>query len=127
MSSESDEYTTQGDRNLKNYKELVKKEYVKGAWSQEEDAALLFYVQKYGTKNWSLIASHISQRIGKQCRSRYYNHLDPNVNQSWWEEHEDRKIIEMQSQIGNKWAVIAHSLHGRTPNGVKNHCKDIIN
>lgn len=36
-------------------------------------------VAKYGSKRWSLIASRIAGRIGKQCRERWLNHLDPDV------------------------------------------------
>jgi myb proto-oncogene protein len=44
---------------------------IKGPWTQEEDDLLVLMVQKYGPRHWSLIASALPGRIGKQCRERY--------------------------------------------------------
>jgi hypothetical protein len=37
-------------------------------------------VAMYGAKKWSLIAQKLPGRIGKQCRERWHNHLNPNIN-----------------------------------------------
>lgn len=52
---------------------------VKGPWSPEEDAVLSQLVQRFGPRNWSLIARGISGRSGKSCRLRWCNQLDPAV------------------------------------------------
>ena len=39
---------------------------VKGPWSTHEDEQLSVLVQQYGPKRWSLIASKLPGRIGKQ-------------------------------------------------------------
>ena len=44
---------------------------------------------KNGPKKWSEIAKYLPGRIGKQCRERWYNHLDPNINKKGWTEEED--------------------------------------
>ena len=44
---------------------------VKGPWTEEEDGKVVELVSKYGAKRWSLIASHLQGRIGKQCRERW--------------------------------------------------------
>ena len=37
-------------------------------------------VEKVGNlTNWSEIASHLSDRSGKQCRERWHNHLDTGI------------------------------------------------
>ncbi|GMI87202.1 hypothetical protein HRI_002389500 [Hibiscus trionum] len=50
---------------------------VKGPWSPEEDAVLSWLVEKFGARNWSLIARGILGQTGKSCRLRWCNQLDP--------------------------------------------------
>lgn len=95
--------------------------FVKGNWTPEEDAKLMQLVAENGPKRWSYIANQLAGRIGKQCRERYYNHLDPSLKKEWWRAEEDRLIIEQHRKIGNQWSQMAKLLPGRTANGIKNH------
>lgn len=52
---------------------------VKGPWSPEEDLLLSGLVNKFGARNWGLIAKGIPGRSGKSCRLRWCNQLDPCV------------------------------------------------
>lgn len=52
---------------------------VKGPWSPEEDVMLSRLVDKFGARNWSLIARGVPGRSGKSCRLRWCNQLDPYV------------------------------------------------
>lgn len=52
-------------------------------------------------------------RISKQCRERYINHLDPDLNKGAWTEEEDKILLELQPTNWNKWALIARSLPGK--------------
>lgn len=70
-------------------------------------------VHRYGPKKWTLIAKHLNGRIGKQCRERWHNHLDPGINKSPWTEEEDRLLAHAHDQFGNQWAKIAKLLPGR--------------
>lgn len=43
---------------------------VKRAWTVEEDDSLLQLVREHGPRRWSVIASQLPDRVGKQCRER---------------------------------------------------------
>jgi hypothetical protein len=93
---------------------------VKGSWTPEEDAIIIEWVRQNGPKNWSELAKLLPGRIGKQCRERWFYHLDPDVSQADWTPTEDAFIIRLHAQLGNKWETIASMLPGRTGNKVKN-------
>lgn len=54
-------------------------------WSEEEDAVLKFLKEEVKIAKWSHIARKMAEehsmfgRNGKQCRERYYNHLDSSI------------------------------------------------
>ena len=93
----------------------------KGPWTEQEDKKLINLVEKYGAEKWSFISSHFPERIGKQCRERWFNHLCPTVNKTAWSKEEEWILFILHNKIGNKWSQLCKYLPGRTDNTIKNH------
>ncbi|CAA2997911.1 myb-related 3R-1-like [Olea europaea subsp. europaea] len=106
---------------LHRWQKVLNPELVKGPWSKEEDEMLSHCVNKYGPKKWSTISKYLPGRIGKQCRERWHNHLNPTINKGAWTHEEELALVHAHQIYGNKWAELTKFLPGRTDNAIKNH------
>ncbi|KAF8080084.1 hypothetical protein N665_0976s0009 [Sinapis alba] len=106
---------------LHRWQKVLNPELVKGPWSKEEDNTIIALVEKYGPTKWSTISQELPGRIGKQCRERWHNHLNPGINKNAWTQEEELTLIRAHQMYGNKWAELTKFLPGRSDNSIKNH------
>ncbi|KAH1111963.1 hypothetical protein GYH30_010358 [Glycine max] len=96
------------------FKVRKKSNIVKGKWTIDDGFTISNSIQPH-------IAKILPGRIGKQRRERWHNHLRPDIKKDTWTDEEDKVLIEVHDEVGNKWAEIATRLPGRTENSIKNH------
>lgn len=63
---------------LHRWQKVLRPGLTKGPWVREEYEIIIKCIQT-GIIKWSLIAQEIPGRMGKQCRERRFNHLDPSI------------------------------------------------
>jgi len=97
----------------------------KRLWTTAEDQQLVAVVGKYGASRWSLIATHVPGRAGKQCRERWFNHLCPEVKKGDWSAEEDETLLRAVAELGSQWSIIVKRMPGRTDNAIKNRYNTI--
>ena len=72
--------------------------------------------------SWPEIAHQLPGRNSDQIRSRFINAINPQrLKNVAWTVEETRILHQAQSELGNKWSVIASLLPGRSENDIKNH------
>ena len=71
---------------------------VKGAFTEDEDEIIVRAMKEGRQLTWMQIAARIPGRIGKQCRERWTNHLDPSLKKGGWTPEEDSIMAEAQTR-----------------------------
>ncbi|PKI48417.1 hypothetical protein CRG98_031192 [Punica granatum] len=99
----------------------------RGVWSSKEDEILTNYVNLHGEGKWRTVALNAGlNRCAKSCRLRWLNYLKPGIKRGNISEDEEELIIRLHCLLGNRWALIAGRLPGRTDNEIKNYWNTIL-
>ncbi|XP_074326724.1 transcription factor MYB20-like [Apium graveolens] len=95
----------------------------KGPWNADEDQKLRDFIQTNSTKFcWRAVPQRAGLvRCGKSCRLRWANYLRPGLKNDFLSKQDEKLVIHLHSQFGNKWSKIASHLPGRTDNYIKNY------
>ena len=110
------EYVTAQDvLGLKNKLKSTRKQ----KFSAEEDEKLRSLVAQYGF-DWKMISAVMKNRSPRQCRDRWKNYVNPDVNSAPWTTEEDALLVEKFKEYGRQWAIIARYFKQRTDVHIKN-------
>ncbi|XP_019104346.2 transcription repressor MYB5 isoform X2 [Beta vulgaris subsp. vulgaris] len=99
----------------------------KGPWTAEEDELLRSYILTHQNQNgkvggWRTVPQRAGLlRCGKSCRLRWMNYLRPNLRRGLFSSDEEDLILRLHRLLGNRWALIAGRIPGRTDNEIKNY------
>mmetsp|Transcript_10128 Transcript_10128/g.21226 ORF Transcript_10128/g.21226 Transcript_10128/m.21226 type:complete len:165 (+) Transcript_10128:125-619(+) len=93
-------------------------------FTPDEDRLLRERVWVHGAFNWVEHSKFFENRTPGQLRARWAHNLRFESSVVPFSQEEDRIILHLQSQLGNRWAHIAGQLESRSDNAVKNrfHC-----
>jgi hypothetical protein len=89
-------------------------------FTPEEDFRLYRLVMDHGPNNWRLIARYMPERNSRQCRERWLNYLNPELNVQPWTPAEDALLQAKYREIGPRWMLLVPFFPRRTDGMIKN-------
>jgi len=92
--------------------------FKKGKWTKEEDDNLLNLHDQFG-KSWSFISKIMKNRSSIQIRSRFNNHLNPEIIKKKFTKEEDLMIEKLYEKYANQWSKYNKFLPNRSLKNIK--------
>ena len=89
-------------------------------FSHEEDQKIIEYVKLFGLYNWNKISLFFKNRTSKSLKERYYNFINPKINNFAWTLEEDQLLIKKSIEFGKKWKLLSSFFNNRTEKQIKN-------
>jgi hypothetical protein len=89
-------------------------------FTPEEDFKLRQLVGEHGPNAWRAIAKLMPDRNSRQCRERWLNYLNPNLNTEPWTAAEDCLLEQTYAALGPRWVYITQFFPSRTDAMLKN-------
>lgn len=96
-----------------------------GVWKNTEDEILKAAVMKYGKNQWARISSLLVRKSAKQCKTRWYEWLDPSIKKTEWSREEEEKLLHLAKIMPNQWRTIA-PIVGRTASQCLEHYEKLL-
>ncbi|KAF8034717.1 hypothetical protein BT93_C0893 [Corymbia citriodora subsp. variegata] len=87
----------------------------KGPWTAEEDQKLINFILTHGQCCWRAVP----KLAELQAQVDELSQAGP--EKGLLSEQEEKLVIDLHAQLGNRWSKIASHLPGRTDNEIKNH------
>ena len=76
-------------------------------WSDAEDNQLQLLVELFGCDSWEKIAKIMNQRSEWEISNRYNTYIIPLRNYEPFSRKDDKKLVQLQFELGNNWDEIA--------------------
>jgi hypothetical protein len=91
-------------------------------FTAEENQKLLELVGRYGSSDWLAVAREMQTLSPRQCRQRWNDHVNANLQTCVWTTEEDDLLESKLAELGPHWKAIASFFPDRPKKSVKNHC-----
>lgn len=77
------------------------------------------------TVDWKHIASVLSGRTAKICRSHWSEALDPTIKKGSWSPDEARLLVQLHAEFDGKWVELSKRISGRPQTQCRNYWKTL--
>lgn len=91
----------------------------KNTFSDAMDRKLKNLVEIYGTNNWNMISRNFRDKSAQKCKERWKLFLSPSNERIPWSADEDKLLLRLHCELGNKWTTISLSFSRRTQGDIR--------